>query len=178
VRAVLAYVFWHAPAPGTARGAYESGLAAFHAVLVADPPPGFRGSVAVRLDAAPWAGGPVGYEDWYLVDDWTALGTLNAAAVAGARRAPHDVAAAMAGTGSAGVYAPVRGAIVPPREPHAAWLSKPAGLDYDDLLAALGDGPAWQRQMTLGPAPEFCLLGAEPPAPPWPHTPVGREPVT
>jgi hypothetical protein len=175
---VLAYVFWHAPAPGTTRPDYETGLAAFHAALAADSPPGFSGSAAARLDAAPWPGGLVRYEDWYLVEDWAALGALNEAAVAGARRAPHDVAAAMAGEGSAGVYAPVRAAPVPPREPHAAWLAKPAGMRHADLLAALGGGPVWQRQMTLGPAPEFCLLGMEPPAPPWPHTAVGREPVT
>jgi hypothetical protein len=176
---VLAYVFWHAPAPGTVAAEYESALAAFHGVLAGAPPAGFHGSAAVRLDRAPWPGGAAAYEDWYLVEDWTALGTLNEAAVAGARRAPHDAAAAMAGDGAAGVYAPVRGAVAPPREPHAAWLAKPAGMSYDELLAALGDGHAavWQRQMTLGPAPEFCVLDGAPPGVPWPATVVGRRTV-
>ena len=124
---MLAYVFWHAPAPGTAVADYERALAAFHGVLAGAPPAGFHGSAAARLDGPPWPGGAAAYEDWYLVEDWAALGTLNEAAVAGARRAPHDAAAAMARDGVAGVYAPVRGAVAPPREAHAAWLAKLAG---------------------------------------------------
>jgi hypothetical protein len=176
---VLAYVFWHAPAPRTAVADYERALAAFHGVLAGAPPAGFHDSTAARLDGPPWPGGAAAYEDWYLVEDWAALGTLNEAAVAGARRAPHDAAAAMARDGVAGVYAPVRGAVAPPREAHAAWLAKPPGMGYDAFLAALGDGHAavWQRQMTLGPAPEFCVLDGAPLALPWPAAVLARRVV-
>lgn len=44
-----------------------------------------------------------------------------------------------------------------------SWFAKPAGMSYADLLARLPPGEAWQRQMVLGPAPEFCLLGVAPP---------------
>ena len=40
-----------------------------------------------------------GYEDWYLVDDWSSLGRLNEAAVDAARRPAHDRAAVDAGAG-------------------------------------------------------------------------------
>jgi hypothetical protein len=168
---VLAYVFWHRPA-GLAPD-YESRLGAFHAALAADPPQGFGGSCTLRLDAAPWleGAGPA-YEDWYLVPDWDALGALNVHAVTGSRAAPHDAAAARAGTGAAGVYALMAGAPEPPAQPHAAWLAKPAGVPYgefhDALRAALPPGAsAWQRQMTLGPAGEYTVRAAAPLELPW-----------
>jgi hypothetical protein len=133
---LLAYVFWHAPADGVAREDYEERLRAFHATLAAP-------SAAFRLDDG-------GYEDWYLVDDWAALGALNEAAVAAARRAEHDAAAALSGQGAGGVYALVRGAAVPP-----------AAVRWEDRLTPDVEADAiWQRQMVLGPRPEFCLAGA------------------
>jgi hypothetical protein len=125
----LAYVFWHRPAAGVERGDYEARLAGFHAALAASPPPGFAGSCALRV-------GEDRYEDWYVVADWAALGTLTRRAVSGARRAPHDAAAARAGSGAAGVYAPL-GPADPPVQPHGAWLAKPAGLAYKTFHAAL-----------------------------------------
>jgi hypothetical protein len=101
------------------------------------------------------------------VTDWAALGRLNDAAVHGPRRPAHDAAAREAGEGGAGVYRRVLGA---PR-PHGAlatWFAKPEGLTYAELGEALDerlaghDASLWQRQMTLGPAPEFCLLADEP----------------
>src|SRR5207253_6612299 len=44
------------------------------------------------------------YEDWYFVDDFTALGALNEAAVTVARKDPHDTVAKLAGGGAGGVY--------------------------------------------------------------------------
>jgi hypothetical protein len=167
---VLAYVFWHRPATGVDAAGYEARLTAFHAALAADPPPGYGGSCALRL-----AGD--GYEDWYLVPDWAALGELNAHAVSGSRSAPHDAAAAGAGDGAAGVYALLAGAPDPPAQPHGAWLAKPAGMSYADfhpaLAAALGPGAsAWQRQLTLGPAGEYTVRAPEPVELPWPATSV------
>jgi hypothetical protein len=162
----LAYVFWHRPSAGVEAGAYEARLAAFHAALEHSSPPGFAGSCALRV-------GDGAYEDWYLVADWAALGTLNRHAVSGSRKAPHDAAAAGASDGSAGVYALVAGPAQPPLEPHGAWLAKPAGLDYGEFHAALPAGAAvWQRQMTLGPAGEYTLRAEAPLDLPWPHTPL------
>jgi hypothetical protein len=45
----------------------------------------------------------------------------------------------------------------------ASWLAKPAGAAYSEFLGRFAGGELWQRQMVLGPAPEFCLLGAAPP---------------
>ena len=103
------------------------------------------------------ARGRPGYEDWYLVEDFTALGTLNAAAVSGAAKAPHDAAAAAARAGVGGVMGHVAGPPLPARPGWAAWLGKPAGVGYDafhaELEAALdGEASAWRRQMVLGPS--------------------------
>jgi hypothetical protein len=68
----------------------------------------------------------------------------------------------------------VAGALLPARPAWAAWTSKPAGLPYADAHARLATtvaeagAAAWQRQMTLGPATEYCVLAAAPLALPWP----------
>jgi hypothetical protein len=168
---VLAYVFWHVPAAGAA--GYEARLAAFHAALRADAPAGLGPTATVALDSVPWLGGAPGYEDWYLVDDFEALGVLNVAAVSGRSKQPHDAAAAVAGPGIAGLMAHLAGRLMPESPRWAAWLAKPAGLAYGDfheqLAAALPDGAgAWQRQMVLGPATEYCVLAGAPLELPWP----------
>ena len=51
----------------------------------------------------------------------------------------------------------------------ALWFAKPAGMSYEDLYRMLQaevervgeSGSVWQRQMVLGPAPEFCWRGAQ-----------------
>jgi hypothetical protein len=89
---------------------------------------------------------------------------LNAAAVTGSRAAPHDGAARDAASGTAGLYRLRLGALN--AEPRiATWFSKPRGMTYPELFAALdpicqrADGGLWLRQMTLGPATECCMLG-------------------
>jgi hypothetical protein len=164
---VLAYVFWHRPAPGQEAGAYEDALAGFHAALGG-------ASCAVALADAPWlAGGGPAYEDWYLVPTWTALGELNEAAVSGARAAPHDAAAAGTRAGIAGVYALLDGDAEPPAHGWRAWLAKPPGVAYDAFHAELrallpAGGAVWQRQMTLGPAGEYAVSAPAPVDLPWP----------
>ena len=171
---MLAYVFWHVPVAGVAPGDYEQRLTAFHAALRAAPSPGLGDTAVLGLGAVPWLGGARGYEDWYLVDGFPALGALNEAAVARPRRAPHDAAAAWAAAGVAGVMGHVAGEPLPARPGWGAWLAKPAGTAYADAHAELagalaGTGAAgWQRQMTLGPATEYCVLAAAPIALPWP----------
>ena len=170
---MLAYVFWHAPAAGVATTDYEARMAGFHAALREHAPPGLGLTTTVGLDSVPWLDGGPGYEDWYLVEDFPALGALNAAAVSGPRRGPHDAAAVAAGRGVAGVMGHVSGPLLPERPGWAAWLGKPAGMDYEDFHAALwealgNDASAWQRQMVLGPAAEYCVLAPAPHALPWP----------
>lgn len=165
--ALLAYVFWHWKRPDVAASEYESRQRVFHTALASAPPAGFHGSFSVGLSGAPWAAdGADAYEDWYLVSDFAALGELNEAAVSASRAAPHDAAAAVVAGGTAGLYGLRLGTAL--REPrHAWWFGKPEGLSYPDLfgqLAPLVDrarGALWMRQMTLGPAREFCLHAAD-----------------
>jgi hypothetical protein len=165
---LLAYVFWHWKQAEIAANDYEDRQRAFHAALAAAPPSGFLGSFSVSLAHAPWvAGDGSGYEDWYLVEDFAALGRLNEAAVSAGRAAPHDAAAAVAAGGAAGVYDLQRGDVLRP-PPCAHWLRKPEGLSYRAFVAELepvvdrGQGALWMRQMVLGPAREFCLHAAAP----------------
>ena len=167
----LAYVFWHWPSSQVNVAEYESRQREFHTALRDAPPRGFRVSMTHAIDHVPWsADGVAAYEDWYLVDDFTALGLLNEAAVSASRRAPHDSAAAHAAGGTAGLFGLRLGrAVTNPTV--ATWFGKPSGMSYPTLFAQLAsefatfDGGLWMRQMTLGPGTEFCLLGAEHSAP-------------
>jgi hypothetical protein len=170
---MLAYVFWHVPSPRVAIEDYEQGMRDFHAALATEAPAGLGPSMTFALGAVPWLEGAPGYEDWYLVDGFAALGVLNQAAVSGAAAAPHDAAAAAMGSGIGGVMGHVAGSVVPARPAWAAWLSKPAGMAYEpfhaEFAAALGgDAGAWRRQMVLGPSSEYCVLADAERALPWP----------
>lgn len=163
----LAYVFWHWPSAGVDVGEYESRQRAFHAALRDAPPSGFKGSFTHAIKGVSWAAdGGAAYEDWYLVDDFAALGALNEAAVSASRRAPHDLAAAHAAGGTAGIFG-LRLGRATTNPIMATWFAKPAGMSYSTLFAQLTselaafDGGLWMRQMTLGPGTEFCLLGAQ-----------------
>jgi hypothetical protein len=147
---MLAYVFWHRRAPQREPAEYEARLRAFHERIGVP-------SAAFRLDRLPFAGGGPGYEDWYLVDSWAALGELNARAVDARRRAFHDAVAGMAGEGWGGVYALARGDPSPPTA--VRWLDKPRGVAYETFLAGLRSPSVWLRQLVLGPAPEVCAAG-------------------
>jgi hypothetical protein len=180
---VLAYVFWHTPRDvDIAR--YENRLVAFHRALAASPPDGFASSWSVRVDRPPWLpDGAAHYLDWYVVAGFGALGALNEAAVSGPRQAPHDAAAALAGAGTAGVLGLLAGRGAAPggpsneagsgvRGPTPGWQSgaeltitmvdKPGGHSYSDFRRALvhaAPGAAcWERQMTLGPGPEYVIV--------------------
>lgn len=160
---MLAYVFWHWPRPDVDAARYAEGLLAFHRALAAAPPAGFRGARSREVTGVPWIGGGRAFEDWYLVDDWAALGALEQAAVAGRRRDPHDHAARMALGGAGGLYGQLaEGAGPPPAE--VVWFGKPAGVPYPEFLARVPAGELWQRRLVLGPAPEFCLAGGAAPA--------------
>jgi hypothetical protein len=165
---MLAYVFWHWPFRETEQDRYESSLFDFHRSLVERKPDGFHEAYVFRLKETPWGSNQgLVYEDWYLVDDFHALGLLNEGAVTGVSRAPHDRIAQKADGGAGGVYRLRAGQPVLSRARHAVWFSKPRGLPYDDFyrgipsLALAAGGGLWERQMVLGPAAECCLLATE-----------------
>jgi hypothetical protein len=177
---VLAYLSWHRPAAGVQQAAYEQALQRFHRSLAHRPPSGFRGSAALRLQQLPWLAPILGegkidestaaYEDWYLLDDWTAVGVLEEAAVARGHETAHHAIAARAGVATGSVYRLLEGSPRPSATDVAVWVAHEPGHDRDSPAALLGDGmdPArdglWRRCLGLGPAPEYCLLAAEPPA--------------
>ncbi|HEY3759818.1 MAG TPA: hypothetical protein VGL37_08650 [Solirubrobacteraceae bacterium] len=184
---MLAYVFWHRPLDASTVAAYEQAELAFHHSLARARPAGMRGSAVFRVAELPWlapatAGaegqlqsGAAGYEDWYLVEDYTALGILNEAAVAHGHRTVHDELARRFGAGAGGLYGLVEGELASGLDSIGAasiaiWVARTPGTRRLGLGELLGDGmdPAraslWRRQLVFGPAPEFCLLAHEPPA--------------
>ena len=181
---MLAYLLWHTPA-GADTVDYERGLGAFHRALAATPPAGFVTSWTLCVDQPAWLpDGAAHYVDWYMVETFAALGALNDAAVSGARRAPHDVVAALARTGTAGLVGLVGGDTAGRGAPEVrllGLLDKPAGRSYDAFRSALARAAAgtpgttcWMRQMTLGPGPEFMVVaGGTLPALPAPVTALG-----
>lgn len=109
----LAYLFWH-----QAREAegYEERLRTFHESLP-------TASASFRLAQLPFRSEP-GYEDWYLVDGWEALGNLSRVAL---ETGTHDPVAAMSGHGWGGIWAPVSGSAEIP-DGAIEWVDKPRGV--------------------------------------------------
>jgi hypothetical protein len=172
---MLAYVFWHRPLEDTAVEAYERDQVAFHRSLAHAPPAGFQSSAVFRVatgpNGLPWFEGP-GYEDWYFVEDYTALGVLNTAAVSHGHRSVHDRVAHHFGGGAGGLYGLIEGhpPIAPgafDEESVAIWVGRSPGVPRRALGELLGDGmdsrhaSLWRRQLVFGPAPEFCLLSGD-----------------
>ncbi len=167
---MIAYVFWHRPAPGAAAGRYEEACARFHAGLAAHRPGGLIGSACLRAPALPWlAGGGAGYEDWYVLEDFGALGVLNEAAVGRGHASSHDGAAKLMGEGTGSIYRLLDGGAAPQRAGVAVWIAPAGGHDasrFEDFLADgidRADAGLWRRQLALGPAPELCLLAPQVP---------------
>ncbi len=118
---MLAYLFWHRPLDDTAIEAYEQAQVAFHRSLARSPPAGLRGSAVFRVAEIPWLPPPAGiapgqahasyagYEDWYLLEDYAALGVLNQAAVGRGHRSAHDDVARRFGAGAGGLYGLIEG---------------------------------------------------------------------
>jgi hypothetical protein len=173
---VLAYVFWHAPAAGV-EAEYEAHLGRFLAALEAARVPGLIRCWTERVDGAPWLAGP-GYADWYLVESFAALGTMNHAAVTGTVGAAHDRIARLAGPGAGSILGLVRGDGGPAAR--WVWRSKPRGMSYEAFYRTWPAAvTAWRRQLVLGPTPEFALadgpaLTLEPGDVVTHHTVVGR----
>jgi hypothetical protein len=174
---MIAYLSWHRAAAGVVQEAYEQALTRFHRSLAHRPPSGFRSSAAMRLSELPWLAGvdgaardAPGYEDWYLLDDWAAVGVLEEAAVARGHESAHHAIASRAGAAAGSVYRLVEGSARPQAEGVAVWVAREAGHDPPSLGALLGDGMdprrdgLWRRCLGLGPAPEYCMLAGETPA--------------
>lgn len=168
---MLAYVFWHQRAGSVTPEAYETGLRAFHRSLRERSPAGFLGSMVPRVAGLPWITdeGDV-YEDWYLIENSAALDTLDQAAVTGICQVPHDEVARLASKGTGGLYRLLRGnadftQLATLR--YMTWFDKPPGMSYQQLSRLLSQaqveqqGVLWQRQLTMGPAREFCLHSAQ-----------------
>lgn len=165
---MLAYLFTHWSLGSIAPQEYEAAMRSFRQSLAASAPNGFQQSWSLAVQGLPWANrGQAVYEDWYLVDDFAALGILNEAAINAPHGEPHMAVARMASDGKGGVYALAHGSCKPAQIRYAAWFGKPAGMTYATCfqqLATITNQPGtalWQRQMVLGPGPEFCLHSAE-----------------
>jgi hypothetical protein len=165
--AILAYVFWHWMHTDGDVAAYEDALKAFQQALLDNAPPGYRRAAVYRHAPAPWLPGQgPHYMDWYVSEGSAALDPLNDAAVSAACLTAHDAAAGRAQGGTAGLYR-LRQGMVRAADVHCAtWFSKPAGTGYETLDARLAEcmdgarAELWSRRMTLGPAPEMCVLAA------------------
>jgi hypothetical protein len=170
---VLAYLSWHRPAAEVDADAYERALEQFHRSLAHSAPSGFRGSATFRVSELPWlasAPGALdagGYEDWYLLEDWAALGVLEEAAISHGHVGAHDKVASLAGISTGAVFRFLEGYAGLDEGRVAVWVARSSGHEHPSLSALLGDGmdPAadglWRRCLGLGPAPEFCLLASE-----------------
>jgi hypothetical protein len=171
---VLAYVYWHRPAAGVERDAYEQALTRFHRSLAHQPPCGLRGSAAVRCEGLPWlAGDGPAYEDWYVVEDWAAVGVLEEAAVARGHATAHEAIAKRTGDGSGAVYRLLEGSAQSQDAPAATWIDAPPPADVQrpSLDALLGDG----IDPTAREAPAGAAVSRLPSG--WRARTVGREPV-
>jgi hypothetical protein len=167
---VLAYVFWHRPAAGVHAEDYERALVRFHHSLAESPPAGFDSSVTLRASELPWLKGgaeaAIGYEDWYLVENWTAVGVLETAAVSRGHAGAHDTAARAMGAGAGAVYRLLEGTANLADMHTAVFVTRPLGAEAPQIADLLEDGfdpvrsALFQRSLVLGPAPELCLLSA------------------
>ena len=176
--AMLAYVFWHVAARGDrARGLRGRGSPRSTRRCAPTRRPWLGPTATVGLAAVPWLGGAAGYEDWYLVEDFTALGELN---VGGRDRRPAAAPRRRRGGRRArrrrGHGPRRRTAAARPRPAGARGSpSPPAGATTTSTPSWRGCGAsAWQRQMVLGPATEYCVLAPAPLTLPWPAAGSGR----
>lgn len=166
---MLSFVFWHWPKPGVEEERYATALCRFLESLRENTEV-VREATSFRLASPPGIAPPRSvYSDWYVVEDFTALGEMKAAAVSGNNKRPHDEIAAMMDGGAGSLYglrAGSPGVVLSFR--HTYWFSKPAGMTYAELDGLLQDGVArgafalWQRQLVFGPTPEFCVTAGAP----------------
>jgi hypothetical protein len=161
---MLAYVFWHAVADGIATDEYEKTLLYFGRALASAKIPGLLGNASYAINQTPWLGEP-GYEDWAWLESSASLDTLNERAVAGAMEQPHSAVAQMTKHGGfGGLYCLVAGNHKIPVDSKVMWLSRPRGINWREITptimqSANSEVAVWRRQMVLGPAAEFAVIG-------------------
>lgn len=159
-----AYLFWHA-APDNSRAAeYEKTLLQFGDALANAKSPGLLGNASYAIGPTPWLREP-GYEDWAWLQGSWALDVLNERAVSGAMEQPHGAIARMTKHGGFGaLYYLVAGEHRVPADSKVFWLSRPRGIDWRGIIAAIvksanSEVTVWRRQMVLGPSAEFAVIG-------------------
>jgi hypothetical protein len=161
---MLAYVFWHERRADADDAAYRADLADFHRRLTATALPGFVASRTFAIETLPWRdeGGAL-FEDWYVLSGSAELDRLDEIAVSGDRSPPHARLAPAVAWGAGGLYR-LRAGPAHGDQTAAQWFAKPAGMSYGELDALVANAASpehavWQRQMVLGPAPEYCIAG-------------------
>lgn len=159
-----AYVFWHRPLTSVDQEAYEASLVVFHAELAKRRGNGFAGSATYRLSGVPWLAGTRVYEDWNFIESSAALDGLNETAVAADMWDTHAGISSKTDEGHGGLYYHIVGERNPAALARTAWLTRPRGIRYQAPLAELvrqipRTMSVWRKQMVLGPAPEFAILG-------------------
>ena len=161
---MLAYVFWHAMPSNLAAVDYEKNLLYFNDALANAKIPGLLGNASYAISQTPWLGEP-GYEDWTWLEGSWALDSLNERAVSGAMEQPHNVIAQMTKHGGFGaLYYLVAEEHRIPASSKVFWLSRPRGVNWREIMPAITQSAnskvaVWRRQMVLGPAPEFAVIG-------------------
>lgn len=161
---MLAYVFWHVPRADCSSKDYEAALVNFLANLASVPPQGFASCATYRISAVPWLDGRQGYEDWYFVQSSADLDSLNEAAVQPKRWDVHAAIATKMEVGYGGLYQHLHGDEQPLSGERATWLTRPRGIRYQRPLQEISSSSTgflscWRRQMVLGPADEFVIIG-------------------
>jgi hypothetical protein len=132
-----AYVFWHWPKDGRSERSYELALKAFHNVLALAEPDGFVNSTSFKIMQLPWKRGSKAYEDWYLVENFASLGTLNEGAVSATCLRVHNTVARMSAGGTGGVYKLHGPEASLDDACWATWFSKPDATKYKDFFNEL-----------------------------------------
>ncbi len=175
---MLAYITWHHPAREVDPAAYEHAIEHFHSSLAHRPPSGFAGSAAFRSAELPWLttadGGPSeppgGYEDWYLLDSWSAIGVLEEACVSRGHLRAHDAVAVQVRRLHGRRLPHVRGAAPPRRRPRErmgdARARTRAPIDRGTARGRHGscDGRIVASLPWPRPGTRVRLLAPEPPA--------------